>query len=477
MTRPRGGTLAFLSVVGLTGVAWAAGSHLRERFPDNVLRRQPLQLAQAKPDGTGMKRPGPTRSANPEGTLRVRPKLNDDTGYEPLDTFLQVYRLVQQNYVDNLPEERKLAHGAVRAMLADLNDPNSRFLEPDERVALDNEARGRFEGIGSALSVIGHKRDGYTEFKITVVAPLPGSPAQQAGVKAGDVVTKIDGKYVLGADPFVQANKILKRVQARDADEEELEKAVEVAQARIKNSITLGAAQKKLTLGKNQKLTLTLQRPGVLAPLTLEMTTALTEVAPVTAKALPGQVAYVKLAAFTETAPAAFKAALSNLPKQGGLILDLRGNPGGLLGPVKEIASQLTRGGTLYVEVGPGNKRKGFVLPAANRAARPTVVLVDPGTASSAEVLAGALRDKKIGVLVGTKTFGDALVQTLYPLPDGSAFTLTTGKLLPPGGKSWHRVGLAPDVVLASGMSEDQVLARALSVLKQRGQPALADGR
>lgn len=425
-----------------------------------------MQLAQAQPKG--MLPPAE----------RVRAGAVDDVGMDPLETFMQVHRLVKEMYVDKLPDDRKMAHGAIRAMLADLNDPNSRFLESEEREALEAESRGRFAGIGAALSVIGHKRDGYTEHKITVMAPLPGSPAEKAGLRPGDVITDVDGKWVLGADPAIAVNRIFKRVQSRDADEDELEKAVEAAQARVKGGMTILAAQKKLVLGQNEKRTVTIQRAGVKEPIKREMTTAITQVDPVTAKVLPGGVGYIRLTAFTEKSAAAFKTALASLPAQPGLVLDLRGNPGGLLLPVKEIAQSLTNGGNLFVEVGPGGKRRSVAAPRAKTpVARPVVVLVDRGTASSAEVLAATLRDKKTGTLVGAKTFGDAQVQTLYPLPDGTGYTLTTGKLQGPGGTQWQSVGLTPGVAVAQAASEEQVIHRAVTVLKNRGHVAVAPAR
>ena len=468
MTRRRMGTFASITAVGLaTGFAWAAGSRLNAGLPERLLDRSTTRIAQASGDG-----------ANPGRLRRVaqRPQVSDDdVGLTPLDTFLQVYQLVKQNYVDRLPDDRKMTHGAIRAMLADLNDPNSRFLEPAEREALDNEARGRYAGIGAPVSILARKRDGHTEHKIVIVAPLPGSPAEKAGLRPGDVVTHVDGKWVLGSDPFVAANRVLQRVKARDADEEDLQKAVEAAQQRVRGGMTLVQAQKKLTTGQDAKHTLTVQRAGVKDPVKVEVTTAVTEVAPLVARTLPGGVGYIKLNVLTEKSAAAFKQALADLPRQPGLVLDLRGNPGGLLQPAVEIGAQLTRGGNLFVEMGPQNKRRAVTTPVAqNRATRPIVVLVDRGTAALAEALAASLRDKGVGTLLGGRTFGDAMVQTLYALPDGSAYTLTTGKLLSPGGTSWHGAGLTPQLAVAGSTPEDQVLTRAVSVLKNRANVAAA---
>ena len=188
-------------------------------------------------------------------------------------------------------------------------------------------------------------------------------------------------------------------------------------------------------MGVDTPLRLTLRRSGDTEPLHASLTSAITEVAPVTVRPLPGGVGYIKVSLLTEKSGSDVKQALLDLPKQTGLVLDLRGNPGGQVEPVKEIASALTNGGTIYAEMGPGARKHLVATPVGRRVPRRVVVLVDRGTASSAELLAAALRDKGVGTLAGRPTFGDSYLQTLYPLSDGSAYWVNdvkAGKLKPP---------------------------------------------
>ncbi len=481
MAGRRGGTLAILSLVGLaTGVSFAAGSRLRERFSDRYLGGggASTQIAQAQ-NGRGMARAG-----GAGGALVIRPEKDDDH-IKSVETFYEVFDHVREHYVDKLPDDRTLAQSTVRGMLTELNDPNCRFLEPAEREAWANEERGIFSGIGAAIRILPNKRDGYTEHRIVVVAPLPGSPAEKAGLKSGDVIKSIDGKYVLTSNPLVELDKISRRMDAGEATEEEVEKAIqgaEAAQKRIDSGITLVKALKKLSVGTGEKRMLAVQRAGVKEPISVQLTTASTQVAPLTTKSLPDGTTYIKIASFTDRTGKAFKDALASLPKRTGLLLDLRGNPGGARSSVREVASLLTSGGSLLLEVNGRGKRTVIASAAAaagqsGGAARPVVVLVDKGTASHAEALAVSLRDKGVATLVGRQTFGDAMVRKMYALADGSGYTLTTGKLLGPTGTDWHLVGVAPGVALGGAATEDQIIARAVSVLRNRANIAVAPAR
>lgn len=516
-TRPAGrrvGSLATLGLLGLaTGAAFAGGAHLRARFTDHLVGGHAglpgTRLAQAdRPASGGGGRPsaaygivpgpphaGPARTSNspiPAGG-EAGGEEEDAAFLNAVGLFEEVYATVKDSYVDKLPDETRMAQGAVRAMVAELNDPNCRYLEPAERAAFQAQARdGRFAGIGAALRIVGTRRDGYTEHKITLVAVLPGSPAEKAGLRAGDVVSSVDNKYVLtAADPFAAVSRVAARIKSGEATEEEVEKASEAQEALVKrvgSGITLEKAIRALSVGENEKRTLVVQRANASAGAkpfltTATLTTAVTSAPTPSSRTLAGGATYVRVTVFTSAATDAVTRALaSGAP---GVVLDLRDNPGGPLPLVQSIAGALLRAngknamanaGSLFTLVGPRGKRvalsaAGPPVPAtANAAAssavaRSLVVLVNRGTAGEAEALAVALRDQGGATLMGGRTFGDGLVQTLFPLADGSGVLLTTGKLIGPRGTDWQNAGLAPAVTLAAGTPEEQVLLRAAAAL------------
>lgn len=397
-------------------------------------------------------------------------------------TFDTVYNLVRQYYVDRLPGDRKMAYGAVRAMIQSLNDPQCYFLEPEQYALLEAEAGGRYPGIGVSFFVRPQKRDGYTEHKIIVISAVPGSPAARAGLKAGDVITHIDDKWVLGYDPFLNANRMADRLEkpgATEADEAAYRKEVEAANKRRAGGINLFAAQMVLRGDLNtlktlklspDKRKLTVERPGVEAPLVLEMEPKSTVAPPVLAKTLPTGEGYIRVAAFTNRTGAEFRDALKSLPEGAGLVLDLRGNAGGVLDSALEVEAQLVpkgTGGAFAQQMVVGSKAVPVASQTAAGAKRNIVILVDSGTASVSEALAASLVDKGVATLVGGKTFGEATVQAAYTLPDGAAFVLSTGRMQSPERKTeWAGVGLVPTVTLAGGLTDDQTVARAADVVR-----------
>jgi carboxyl-terminal processing protease len=293
------------------------------------------------------------------------------------------------------------------------------------------------------------------------------------------VVTHVNGRWVLGSNPMLEVDRLYKKVQNKDATEEELDKATEAATARIRGGISLVAAFLKLRTGSGDKLNLTVQRAGSPKPLPVSLTTAVTPVEAASSRAVTapggGEAGYLRLGAFSDRTGKALRDALAALPEGAPLVLDLRGNPGGTLDAAQAVDAALTQGGTFTVQVGPGGKKTNIASPISQtRKPRPVAVLVDAGTASTAEALAASLADKGVGVVVGaSRTFGDGLMQTLYPLPDGSGFLLTTGKFVGPRGTDWNGAGLAPSVTLPAGATDDQAIAAALSALRSRNSVAL----
>lgn len=464
-----------------TGVAFFTGSRLRAQLPPSTRLEPSTVLAQAGGKQQRLpRRSNGSRTAAQPGAGGGAAKVAEerDAAVSARSTFELVYSLVQENFVDKLPSDREMSRGAVRAMLTSLRDPNSYFVTAEQYALFEAEARGEFAGIGTKLHFQPAKNDGYTQYKLTVIAPLPGSPARRAGLKPGDVITHIDGRWVLGASPAEGVSKLASKATDGDATEEELERESEAAKERLKNGVRLLNAYMLLRSGENEKRVLTVQRPGVSAPLKIELTTAVTRIAPLETKTLADGVAYVKLSALTEETEAAFRKTLESVRGEAGLVLDLRGNPGGDLEAARRIAGMLGGTGAFLTEIGPGGKKTALSLTkdASATPERPVVVLVDRGTAAAAEALAVTLSDKGLATLVGTRTFGNATAQGLYPLDDGSAFTLTVGKWLGPKGTDWQTAGLSPKVALAEDSGEDYVIARAVSELRSRSHIATAPG-
>ena len=379
-------------------------------------------------------------------------------------TLETVYALVKEHYVDELPPDSALTRGAVRSLLQALGDPNAQFYEPSQRTLLEDEAKGIWSGIGANVAVRAQKKNGYTEYKLVIVSPLPGSPSEAAGLRAGDVVTHVGGKWVLGYDPVLRASKLAQKIQTGDSasDADKVRQTFDAARNRLKGGIGLFAAQMALKgdagVLKTEKLpgervALTVARTGTAVPLLVSVPFARTSVTSVSEKPLTGQIGYVKISILDEQTPEAFRRALQRVPHKNGLILDLRNNGGGLLTSAQAVDSALPLPPAMQKTAPPfgyeKQGRSGTIIPLgvshqATGNAPKIVVLVSHGTSGAAEGLASALVIRHNAALVGDTTFGDASVQTLYPLPDGSAFSLTTGAWLSGRKLSWANQGLMP---------------------------------
>ncbi len=445
-------------------------------------------------------------------------QLNDLLSSDsPGATFQQVYLLLKDQYVDAIPTDAPLAHGAASTLLGSLDEPNSRFVEAPERRALEDQDNGLFQGIGAAFSVRKVTRaGGMLDRQITIVDALPGSPAEKAGLRTGDVITDINGHWVLSYEPFQEQLTQLKKLAK---DPYNLQKAVDAIEKRVDNSYSLSKAQSALDVTSATPLNLVVMRPGASASspattlhLTLDTSTSL-QVKDIESRRLSDGNGYIGFNVFTETTAKDFDDAVVSLGSIKGLVIDLRDCPGGSLDSAVQIAQSLAPAaalGQVSVRSAPGNFGDSAASPAAktagssfptqvrtlnaaflgNKAAQtptataspllpsglPISVLVDKGTANVAEMLAAFLHDQAGARVVGSSTFGDAMTQTLFPLTDGSAFTLTTGSLKTEKGVSFFKVGLAPEYVLvdpghpgvadASGAT-DSGLMKAISLLAE----------
>ncbi|TVS06548.1 MAG: PDZ domain-containing protein [Cyanobium sp. PLM2.Bin73] len=307
------------------------------------------------------------------------------------------------------------AHEAIRGMLATLDDPYTRFLDPREFKEMQIDTSGELSGVGIQLSLDQDTKE------LVVVAPIKGSPASRAGVLPKDVITAIDGQSTKGMST---------------------EDAVRLIRGQVGTTVTL-------TLRRN---TQTLEVPLTRDRIELQAVDHQINVA-----SDGTRIGYIRLKQFNANATKDMRAALRELEKQdvAGYVIDLRSNPGGLLMASVEIARQLLNEGTIVST----QTRRGIVdVQRANGRAltqRPIVVLVNEGSASASEILSGALQDNNRAVLVGQKTFGKGLVQSVRSLSDGSGMTVTIARYLTPSGRDINKNGIEPDVKVA--MSEREV--------------------
>ncbi|MBU8977386.1 S41 family peptidase [Lysobacter sp. MMG2] len=328
----------------------------------------------------------------------------------PLDEirrYVSVYNAVKQAYVEPV-EDRKLMHSAIRGLLFDL-DPHSVYLDKDDAESFEEQSRGNYDGVGVELM---RQPDG----SLRVISPIDDTPAARAGIKAGDVITAIDGK------PF-------------KPDE--------------------GDNSGPLRGEPGSKVTLTVVREGKDAPFDVTLQRETIRVASVKSRMLEPGYGYVRISAFQADTAADFESQLDKLKEKAGgklrgLVIDLRSNPGGLLTSAVQIADDLLDSGKIVSTRGriAISDAEFGATPGDRLDGAPVVVLVDAGSASAAEVLAGALRDNNRARIVGSRTFGKGSVQTVLPLDNGDSVKLTTARYFTPSGKSIQALGISPDVVL-----------------------------
>ncbi|MDA8188455.1 MAG: S41 family peptidase [Dehalococcoidales bacterium] len=321
----------------------------------------------------------------------------------------QAWDLVQEHYVDRTAvDPRRMTYGAVEGMLDSLGDVgHTRFLSPEALRAEQQSLSGQLEGIGAELGV----RDGHP----TIVAPIEGSPAQRAGLRTGDVIVRVDGKDVTGLT---------------------VEQIVSLIRGPAGTSVTVSVLHR----GEMKVTDITIVRARITVP-------------NVSWSLLPGtQVAHVLISQFSEHTKDNLVSALTDARSKGAtaIILDLRNDPGGLRDEAIKVASQFLREGNVLLEQDAQGRRTAYaVKPGGIALDLPLVVMINEGTASAAEIVAGALQDQHRGLLVGTTTFGTGTVLSAYHLSDGSAILLGTEEWLTPGGRQiWHH-GITPDVVVA----------------------------
>jgi carboxyl-terminal processing protease len=337
----------------------------------------------------------------------VASKGNDTAAtYENLRLFTEVLSIVQSQYVDEVPP-KDIIYNAIKGTLRGL-DPHSSFLDPEMYREMQVETSGSFGGLGIEITL----RDDV----LTVVAPIEGTPAYRAGIQPGDRILKIEG------------------LSTKD--------------------MQLSDAVKRMRGKPGTKITITVVREGWAEPRDFFITREQIRVQSVRASQLEPGIEYIRLRQFQEQTANDLETSLEKYAKEGkiqGLVLDLRNNPGGLLTSAVEVTEKFLDAGKLvvYTEGRVRNQNMRFSANAKRVFGEfPIVVLLNQGSASASEIVAGALQDWGRAVVIGTQSFGKGSVQTIIPLSDGSGLRLTTAKYFTPKGRSIHGKGITPDIIV-----------------------------
>jgi len=338
---------------------------------------------------------------------------------------LRALQVVKSRYVEDIPVETLVA-GSIKGMVGSLNDPHSVYMDPKMFKEFMIETEGYFGGVGI---VIGTKNK-----ELIVVAPIEGTPGEQAGIKSGDVIVKIDGQET--------------------------------------NDLALDEAVSKIRGPEGSKVVLTIKRNEEFKDYTL--TRSNIQIKTVAGKMLDNNIGYIRLSMFNESTGNDFIHKLQELEGQGmkALVLDLRDNPGGLLDESVKVAGQFVPKGPI-VSVVTRDGRREVHSSSLVQPKYPLAILINGGSASASEIVAGAAQDTGVGTLIGTKTYGKGSVQTMIRLDEGAAIKLTVAKYLTPSDRSINGVGIEPDVKVESSetQNKDVQLDKALEVLKSKLQP------
>jgi carboxyl-terminal processing protease len=368
-----------------------------------------------------------------------------DTHFNNID-----WSKVRQEYLNRSYKDKEEAYTAIREMLGKLGDPYTRFMNPEEFKNMQIETSGELTGVGIQIA-----KDEKSD-RLVVISPIEDTPAFEAGILAKDLILKIDGVDTKGMD---------------------VNKAVELIRGK-----------------PGSKVILTIDRSG--GNRDYELVRAKIEIHPVKERvenASIGKVGYIRLNQFSDNASQEMRAAIQDLESKQvvGYVLDLRSNPGGLLYASIEIARMWLQDATIVSTVDRQGERERQVAKQGALTDKPLVVLIDGGSASASEILSGALKDNKRATLVGTKTFGKGLVQSVRPLSDDSGLAVTIAKYLTPNGTDINKAGIPPDIMVELeeqerkklqsdstliGTTNDPQYVKALEILSEKvaaaGSPA-----
>src|SRR3954452_1463301 len=335
--------------------------------------------------------------------------------YRQLGLFGDVFEKVRTDYVER-PDEAKLIEGAINGMLTSL-DPHSSYMSPKEFREMQTETHGEFGGLGIEVTM----EEGF----IKVVAPIDETPAARAGILANDIITQIDGEPVQG--------------------------------------LTINQAVDKMRGPVNSSVKLTIRRKEKKGPLEVKLTRETIRIRPVRARTEGGDIGYLRITQFNEQTSEALRAAIDKIAaevgpdKLKGYVLDLRNNPGGLLDQAIMVSDAfLERGEIVSIRGRTAEETQRFNAKAGDLAkGKPVLVLINGGSASASEIVAGALQDQKRATVMGTRSFGKGSVQTIIPLGGNGALRLTTARYYPPSGRSIQAKGIEPDREVLQEVPDD----------------------
>lgn len=328
--------------------------------------------------------------------------------YESIELFTDVMAIIKKSYVEEV-DTKKLVYGAINGMLSSL-DPHSSFMPPDTYKEMKIDTKGAFGGLGIEISI----KDGV----LTVISPIEDTPAFKAGIKAGDMILKIDEKFT--------------------------------------KDLNINDAVKRMRGIKGTKVILTIMRDGFEKPKEFPLVRDIIQVKSVRFHLTEGGYGYVRIAQFQEKTDDDLAKALKAMKEEykgelKGLVLDMRNDPGGLLDQAVRVADHFVPDGQMivYTEGREKDSKMQFTAKKGGKEANyPIVVLINGGSASASEIVAGALQDHKRAIILGTQSFGKGSVQTIIPLSDDSGLRLTTARYYTPKGRSIQAKGITPDIVV-----------------------------
>jgi carboxyl-terminal processing protease len=408
------------SVLCIALLACSTGVFIGQKLTPTPVQRE--QSAIQIPGSTSPDTAAPGQQKTPSTT-----PTNTTDLFTP---FWEAWNIVHNQYVDQPVDDVALMRGAIKGMMDALGDQHSSYMDPQQYKDANTSLQGEYEGIGAWVSTDGEY--------LTINEPMPGSPAEKAGLKPGDQITAIDGVDMTGTPPEL---------------------------ARLK---VLGP--------KGSKVTLTVVREGEENPLEVEVTRGRIVVPSVTGKMLDNNIAYVRIYTFGDKTGSELDKTLKELMPQKpvGLVLDLRNNGGGYLNTAVDVGSQFIADGVLLYEQYGDGTRKTFKVTGGGQATDiPMVVLTNKWTASASEIVAGALQDYGRAVLVGEKSFGKGSVQNWVPLNnEQGAIRVTIARWLTPKERQIHKIGLTPDYEVPlttddAKAGRDPQLDKAVELLKK----------